>query len=229
MPDGRTLADLRPEVVEELREIALRVSYGPPAFRVLQNILNEDEWGQIEEELQEYYPSTESIEAGKKPKKLPHEYALQTLVRLRNISQARSVIELALANDLLTGASYRRLLREIGEQEETPPAAPVPPAAVAPPEPPRHPEWDDELCELWYGGQLLKRIRGRKVAKNVIKVLDAFQEEGWPRHILDPLPKGADSKRLHDTISSLNEGLELIHFRADGNGEGFCWEMAPSP
>ena len=144
------------------------------------------------------------------------------------MSQCRAILELALATDLLTYAGYRRLLHEIGEHEDPPPAIAPP---VAPPLPAMalQPEWDNALSELRLGGKVIKRFRGPKVAKNVVKLLDAFQEEGWPRHILDPLPPSTLSKRLHDTLNSLNEGIEGLRFRTDGTGQGICWDLISSP
>ena len=59
-----------------------------------------------------------------------------------------------------------------------------------------------------------------------MKVLDAFQEDGWPDRIDDPLSPSKDQQRLHETIASLNENmaLPLVHFRADGTGQGIVWE-----
>jgi len=88
MLSDRTLADLCPEVVDELKEIALQVTQSLPAFRALKNILTDREWRQIEGELQEYFPSTGVARSPRRgAAALPHEYALRTLVKLRNISQ----------------------------------------------------------------------------------------------------------------------------------------------
>ena len=60
-------------------------------------------------------------------------------------------------------------------------------------------------------------------------ILTAFEEEGWPHRIDDPLSPQADQDpkcRLHDTIKRLNGHHKdrLIRFRGDGTGEGVCWE-----
>jgi hypothetical protein len=60
-------------------------------------------------------------------------------------------------------------------------------------------------------------------------VLCAFEEEGWPARIDDPLPPQQDQdskRRLSDTIKCLNrkQSHHLIHFRGDGTGEGVVWE-----
>ena len=61
-------------------------------------------------------------------------------------------------------------------------------------------------------------------------VLMAFQEEGWPPRIDDPLPPHPEldpKRRLHDTIKCLNHNQQnrLIQFHGDGTGEGVLWEL----
>ena len=70
----------------------------------------------------------------------------------------------------------------------------------------------------------VRRLRGMKVAKNVARILDAFEEEGWPDRIDDPLPGGRKPPRLRGAVATLNRGLSAIKFRADGTGEGILWE-----
>ena len=91
------------------------------------------------------------------------------------------------------------------------------------------PRWDQERHELWFGDIVIKRFR--QPAPNQEKILDAFQEENWPRRIDDPLgPRaGYDPKRrLHDTIVSLNRNQKgsSVRFFGDGTGQGVCWEIA---
>ncbi len=68
-------------------------------------------------------------------------------------------------------------------------------------------------------------------APNQERVLAAFEEEGWPVHIDDPLPPSNDQdpkRRLHDTINSLNRNQKrsLLRFIGDGSGQGLRWELA---
>jgi hypothetical protein len=93
------------------------------------------------------------------------------------------------------------------------------------------PRWDQTLRELWCGEVLIKEFR--RPAPNQELVLSAFEEEGWPRHIDDPLPGRAqqDAKqRLHDTINRLNrhQRHHLIAFRGDGVGSGVRWHWLPA-
>ncbi len=90
------------------------------------------------------------------------------------------------------------------------------------------PTWDLERRELCINGMVVKRFKW--TAANQEAVLAAFEEEGWPHRIDDPLPPQPeqDSKRrLSDTIKCLNRKQlnELIHFRGDGTGEGVTWEL----
>ena len=83
--------------------------------------------------------------------------------------------------------------------------------------------------ELIVGGQVVKRFR--QPASNQEAVLAAFEEEGWPHRVYDPLPLKEDldaKQRLHETIKSLNghRRARIMRFFGDGTGEGVCWELA---
>jgi hypothetical protein len=91
------------------------------------------------------------------------------------------------------------------------------------------PEWDKERQELRVGGLVVKQFK--VPAPNQEMILAAFQEEGWPPRIDDPLPPQAGQnpcRRLHDTIMSLNRHQKhpLLRFSGDGSGEGVRWEFA---
>jgi len=89
------------------------------------------------------------------------------------------------------------------------------------------PRWDATTRTLRFGAYEIKRYR--VPAPNQELVLAAFEEEGWPTHIDDPLPptEEIDSKhRLHDTIIRLNRGHKhpLIRFHGNGNGLAIHWQ-----
>jgi len=68
-----------------------------------------------------------------------------------------------------------------------------------------------------------------KPAPNQEKVLSAFEEDGWPRHIDDPLSGSGEldpKDRLRFTVRRLNafQKQPLIRFFADGTGQGIRWE-----
>ena len=88
------------------------------------------------------------------------------------------------------------------------------------------PTWDAERHELRVNGTLVKQFKWPATNQEV--VLAAFEEDGWPAKIDDPLPPqpGQDPKRrLHDTIKCLNRKQQkrLIRFHGDGTGEGVRW------
>jgi len=92
------------------------------------------------------------------------------------------------------------------------------------------PHFDPKLRELRVGDQLVKHFKSP--APNQQVILSAFEEEGWPPRIDDPLPPHPDQdskRRLNDTIKSLNrhQKSRLIHFEGDGTGEGVRWGLLP--
>lgn len=89
--------------------------------------------------------------------------------------------------------------------------------------PAQRPVWDPDRRELRFGDAVCKRFKTR--AANQELVLQVFQEEGWSPRIDDPLRPG----KRGDTIRQLNKGNAVIRFRADGRGDGICWELIRPP
>ncbi|MBI3469387.1 MAG: hypothetical protein HY000_40815 [Planctomycetes bacterium] len=90
------------------------------------------------------------------------------------------------------------------------------------------PIWDRFRRELRVGDLVVKGFRMPAPCQETILV--AFEEEGWPVRIDDPLPPLGDQdpkKRLHDAINKLNrhQKQRLLRFRGDGTGRGICWEL----
>jgi len=89
------------------------------------------------------------------------------------------------------------------------------------------PEWNPVTRELHLGGILIKRFK--QPSQNQERVLTAFQEEGWPQRIDDPLLQTGDldpKERLRNTIKALNRNQKqhLLKIKGDGTGEGVMWE-----
>lgn len=104
-----------------------------------------------------------------------------------------------------------------------PPAHPGPAPTQAAGE---HPEWDPNHRELRFRGQVVKRYR--VPAPNQELILSAFQEDGWPEFIDDPLPPAPNQDpklRLQATIKSLNrhQMARLVRFHGNG-GTQIYWE-----
>jgi hypothetical protein len=92
------------------------------------------------------------------------------------------------------------------------------------------PKWDKERQELRLGTLIVKQFK--VPAPNQEMILAAFEEEGWPPRVDDPLPPQPDQdtkRRLHDTIVTLNRHQRhlLIRFLGDGSGQGVRWELVP--
>ncbi len=97
-------------------------------------------------------------------------------------------------------------------------------SSVASPQP--VPRWDMLRRELSVDGQVVKRFR--VPAPNQIAVLAAFEEEGWPSRVFDPLHPQEDQEpkqRLRETIRALNQHQRppMLRFFADGTGQGVLW------
>lgn len=93
------------------------------------------------------------------------------------------------------------------------------------------PCWNSRRRELVWGDRLVKRYR--VPAPNQERILCAFEEEGWPDRIDDPLPvcRQIDPRtRLHDATNRLNRHQQqpLLSFRGDGTGMGVFWEFRQS-
>lgn len=94
------------------------------------------------------------------------------------------------------------------------------------------PQWDGKRRTLCVGQCVVKQYR--LPSPNQVAILTAFQEEGWPHRIDDPIPPSPEQdpkRRLHDTIKCLNRHqlASLICFRGDGTGEGVLWEWIEAP
>ena len=105
-----------------------------------------------------------------------------------------------------------------------PDAPPISPAA----EKSEHPTWDADRRILRLGDCVVKHFR--LPSPNQELILAAFEEEGWPPWIADPLPPKEEQcpkRRLNDTIKSLNRNQQnqLLVFHGDGKGEGIVWAL----
>ena len=92
----------------------------------------------------------------------------------------------------------------------------------------QRPCWNRARRELCVYGKLVKRYR--VPARNQQAILGAFEEDGWPDRIDDPLPVNRDidpRTRLHDAVNRLNscQTNRLLRFRGNGAGTGVSWEL----
>jgi hypothetical protein len=90
------------------------------------------------------------------------------------------------------------------------------------------PSWDDQRRVLRVGERIVKKFRVPCSCQEA--VLAAFEEEGWPPAIDDPLrphPERDAKRRLRDTIKGLNlcQVNSILCFRGDGSGTRILWEL----
>lgn len=90
------------------------------------------------------------------------------------------------------------------------------------------PFWDAMRRQLLVESRVVKWLR--QPARMQELVLAAFQEDGWPPRIDDPLPVSKDvdrNARLRDVVRRLNvQSPKQIVFYRDGTGQGICWRWA---
>jgi hypothetical protein len=133
---------------------------------------------------------------------------LFAVAQQRETSLERALIELAHDLDLLGSGSYKVLRRSINEPMDE--------------RMDDLPDWDASAGELSLGGEVIRHVSSQ--AKNLQKILDAFQEEQWKHHVDNPLPGGANSRKLRETVYSLNEGLSGIKFSSAGGAKRVQWQ-----
>jgi hypothetical protein len=127
------------------------------------------------------------------------------------------------------GAALDLAVRDLDDSTAPSPAPPV--ALAVDTGAGARPRWDADRQELRLGGLVVKQYK--VPAPNQEMILAAFEEEGWPHRIDDPIPPVYDSepkRRLHDTINSLNRSQKqpLLRFLGDGSGQGVRWEPTSS-
>jgi hypothetical protein len=93
------------------------------------------------------------------------------------------------------------------------------------------PVWDANARTLTYRNEIIKRFR--VPAKSQERVLAAFQSQGWPEYIENPLNIDAKGSKhgLHNTINSLNRHRQCaaIQFVGNGNGTHIGWIATRNP
>jgi hypothetical protein len=139
--------------------------------------------------------------------------------KTRGTSIERAVLDVAVGIGHMSHANYEWLLREMGMRRTprtTEQSRNMPPV----------PEWNAENGELRFRGKLVRTLRVGGRPTNIQRIVDAFQEEGWPTSIDNPLPGGPNQQRLHATLQSLNEGLKGIRFHGQRGGRAIRWARA---
>ncbi len=130
---------------------------------------------------------------------------------IREVSFDQAIVEVAHALDWVDTETSTELLESLGGGKKN----------IS------KPRWLRDKRELWFEGEVVRRIRNASRAKNIIAILSAFEESGWPHQIDDPITAGGASDTRRRAIESLNQGLTRIHFMCGGDGTSFQWEILP--
>lgn len=131
---------------------------------------------------------------------------------VRECSKDRAILDIAYERDWIDTETYRQALAALGELTD----------------PVNTPRWIARTGELWFDGQVVRKIHNLKKATNIVPILNAFEENGWPPSVDDPVTGGGDSVRRRHSVESLNDGLKKIRFSCVGDGESFRWDVVPA-
>jgi hypothetical protein len=189
--------NLSEEVKKRLRELYTKI--GLPQLRdQLSLILTSHEKQAIHWET--LHGNVLPIDAAKK--------ILFAVAQQRKTSLERALIELAHDLDLLSSGSYKVLRCSINEpMDERSDDLPV---------------WNASAGELSLGGEVIRDVS--KQAKNLRKILNVFQDDEWKHQIDNPLPGGANSQKLRQTVYDLNRGLSGIKFSSAHGAKRVEWQ-----
>jgi hypothetical protein len=188
-------SDLPPEAQELLRQIEVRAHQAENAVRV---------WN-------DHFSTAERKELGDEPfQAWKHNGGTAGMWAVaKEVSRERALVDIAYALDWLETAKCEWLLEVIGEKTAT---------VIKP-------RWNSATGELWFDGELVRKVANMAKAKNVVAILNACEENGWPKTFADPLTGGGDNYTRRRTVESLNKGLTRIRFVCSGDGETFGWEV----
>ena len=131
----------------------------------------------------------------------------------RGVSKERAIVDIGYALDWLDTKTCKALFTALGEDAN---------AAGTP-------RWISRTGELWFDGHVARTIRNQTKASTIVRIIEAFEESGWPRTIDDPITAGGDSAQRRRAVESLNDGLKRMRFTCAGDGESFAWELLPRP
>jgi len=127
-------------------------------------------------------------------------------------SHRRAAVEIALLHNLITRADHDWLMEALGVHEHGH-------------DEPERPRWDKENGRLYETSEIVCPIRLTNKPSNVVRILDAFEEEEWRRSIDNPIPASNSDARLRDTLHGFNKRLKAISFHS--MGEKVVWQVRP--
>jgi len=188
-------SDLPPEAQELLRQIEARAQQPANAMRV---------WN-------DHFSRAERKELGDEPfLAWKHSGGTAGMWAIaKEVSRERAIVDIAYALDWLETAKCEWLLEVIGEQAST---------VIKP-------QWNNTTGELWFDGDLVRKVANMTKAKNVVAILNTCEENGWPQSFADPITSGEDSDTRRRVLESLNKGLKRLRFVCNGDGRTFSWKV----
>ena len=145
-------------------------------------------------------------------KACPNADVIAMWIQARRHSEYRAIVDIAVAVALMPPDRREWLLKEAGEKDAMPSAG--------------TPHWDRDACKLFLGEKVIRTVRGLKVSRHIVEILDAFEFARWPTSIDNPLRKATaeEPPQLGHTVASLNENLTEIKFFRNGSG-GVRWDF----
>lgn len=189
---GRTVS---PEVAEELALLRSRIGAAVIARRVWERLLTKTERERLGGDLEACW----------------REYGTAGMwVQAKGVPLELAIVQVAKATNLMTAATEKWLLRELGHERSVP-------------QPDDRPVWKADTGELYFRGQPVRRVRVNRRPSNIQKILHAFQQAGWPSRVANPL--GDDPDKLRQTLYSLNERLKVLRFSSQKGGRTVTWKI----
>jgi hypothetical protein len=187
---------IRPKTRRKLDDLYSKITRFVSAARVWEDLLNEEEQERLGGDLEACCRREGGI--------------VGAWMELKKVSSPRAILEIARGLGLLIEDEFERMMDELGEERKKRRSSKLP-------------VWDREERELRFEGSVIRRIRSLKVAKNIVLILDRFQECEWQPRIENPLDATLSPQPLHDAVHSLNSGLKKIRFRVEGDGTKIAW------
>ena len=132
--------------------------------------------------------------------------------RVRNVSDARAIVDIAYGIGLLEVPRREWLLRQIGDEVKSRSETDAP-------------AWNHATGELTYRGRQIRKIRSMR-RTNIGSILDLFQAQDWPQAI--DAPDKWPQQTVNDTVRSLNENLKAIKFHSRDGGRMIYWKSPKS-
>lgn len=126
-----------------------------------------------------------------------------------------ALVQVGFELEFLTQQIAQHLLRALAEPE----GKPVTKSEVTP-------RWNRDLGTLSLAGEMLRKVKRFKIRSNVERILDAFEDHGWPLSIANPLEDSKDHVKIQQAVKQLNEKLLNIRFLVTAGGTRVIWASA---